>query len=98
LPDWSYRGICIELSRFGRTREPNPITEREVSTVLVKVFASLKETGTTKADVAKQLDLYSEDLDALVFGLGGVAAVSDGGTPHPSADAIARRRQFKVYG
>lgn len=97
LPDWSYRGICIELSKFGRTREPNPIIEREASTVLAKVFASLKETGTTKADVAKQLDLYTEDLDSLVFGLGGVMAVSDGGKSNPNADAIVRRSQFKVY-
>ena len=47
LPDWSYRGICIELSKYGRTREPNGILERETSAVLDKLFTLLKESGTS---------------------------------------------------
>lgn len=45
--------------RYGRTREPFPMPERETSAVLARVFSMLRETGTTKADVAKQFDLYS---------------------------------------
>lgn len=98
LPDHSYRMVCIELSKYGRTREPNAIEERETSAVLAKVFGMLKDTGTTKADVAKQLDLYTEDLDALIFGLGQMAVSETAGQPTKDGDAAARRRQFKVYG
>jgi len=98
LPDHSYRGICIELSKYGRTREPHAIVEREKSAVLGKVFGMLRESGTTKADVAKQLDLYTEDLDALIFGLGQMmASEGSSGQVRPSADAEQRRRQFRVY-
>ena len=98
LPDHSYRVVCIELSKYGRTREPNAIEERETSAVLAKVFAMLKESGTTKSDVAKKLDLYTEDLDALIFGLGQMAVEGVGGHSSPDAAAAERRRQFKVYG
>lgn len=96
LPDHSYRGICIELSKYGRTREPYAMTERETSAVLAKVFGMLKQSATTKMEVAKQLDLYTEDLDDLIFGLGQVMA-SESGHTKPNADAAERRKQFKVY-
>jgi Zn-dependent peptidase ImmA (M78 family)/DNA-binding XRE family transcriptional regulator len=96
LPDWSYRGICIELSKFGRTREPDGVAERETSAVLDKVFTMLKESGTTTADVAKKLDLYTEDLEALIFGLGRMY-VAETGRPTTNYEAAQRRRQFKVY-
>jgi Zn-dependent peptidase ImmA (M78 family) len=96
LPDWSYRRVCIELSSYGRAREPYPIPDRETSAVLARVFSLLKEEGTTKADVARALDLYTDDLDALIFGLG-VLAATDTGHPKPDPTATALRRQFKVY-
>jgi len=96
LPDWSYRGICIELSKYGRSREPNGNAERETSAVLAKVFEMLRESGTSKADVAKQLDLYTEDLDALIFGLGQLA-LQGVGRQTTNAAATSRRRAFKVY-
>ncbi len=96
LPDWSYRRVCIELSSYGRTREPFPMPERETSAVLARVFSMLRETGTTKADVAKQLDLYTDDLDALIFGLG-VLAATEAGQSKADPKAAALRRQFKVY-
>src|SRR5687767_13971709 len=57
LSEWTYRGVCIELSKFGRSREPKGIP-RETSQVFAQVFSSLKDSGISKADVAKQLDLY----------------------------------------
>jgi Zn-dependent peptidase ImmA (M78 family) len=94
LPDWSYRGICIELSKRGRALEPNGIPERETSAVLAKVLALLKESGTSKNEIAAQLDLYVQDIDDLIFGLS-ITAV-DGGTPSKNGEAEARRSRFKV--
>ena len=96
LSDYSYHVICVELSKHGRAREPNPIEERETSAVIGKVFAMLRESGTSKADVAKKLDLYTDDLDALIFGLGQLS-VEKGGQRTRDADAEARRRRFRVY-
>ena len=52
------RGASVE---FGRTREPNGVA-RENALVLAKVFTVLKETVTTNTDVAKKLDLCTEDI------------------------------------
>lgn len=69
ISDWHYRSLFIEMSQLGmREQEPNSIP-RETSQILSKVFAALREDGISKEDVAQQLALYPEDLDALVFGL-----------------------------
>jgi Zn-dependent peptidase ImmA (M78 family)/transcriptional regulator with XRE-family HTH domain len=69
VSEWQYRSLFVELSKRGyRTREPSPIN-RETSQILNKVFASLRAEGVAKADIARQLNLHSADLDALVFGL-----------------------------
>ena len=95
LSDWSYRGICIELSRYGRTREPQGI-ERETSQIFAKVFGSLKESGTTKSKLAEALDLYTDDIDSLIFGLS-MTPVTENRHATPDAEAVARRKTFTVY-
>lgn len=69
MTDWQYRNLCIQLSQRGRAIEPEALTQRETSQVLNKVFAALRQEGTSKADVAKELHLHLSDLEALVFGL-----------------------------
>jgi hypothetical protein len=82
----------MELSRdLYRIVQIRPLTR----TVLAKVFGSLKESGTTKGDVAKGLDLYTEDVDALVFGL--TITPLEGGRRVPDSEAAERRRKFRVY-
>ena len=77
LSEWQYRQLYIELSEKGyRTTEPEP-SARETSQVLNKVFAALRQEGTSKADVARHLRMPPRELDALVFGL--VMTVVDGG-------------------
>jgi len=93
ISEWSYRGVFIELSKLGRANEPYGI-ERETSQVMAKVFGSLKEGGTTKADVARQLGLYTDDLDALIFGLSIMPAAEGRRTHDPSA--TRRREKLKV--
>lgn len=93
ISEWTYRGICIELSKRGRTKEPRPI-ERETSQVLSKVFGTLRETGITKSAVASRLGLYTEDLEALTFGLSmGTVAT---GNPVKDASAEERRRLIRL--
>jgi Zn-dependent peptidase ImmA (M78 family)/DNA-binding XRE family transcriptional regulator len=70
ISDWQHRLLQIEIARRGyRTTEPEPIKNRETSQILNKVFASLRRDGTSKSDVARDLCLYTHDLDAIVFGL-----------------------------
>ena len=95
LTEWSYRGVFVQLSRYGRSREPNGI-ERETSQVFAKVFGALRTSGVSKSEAARQLDLYSEDVDALVFGLS-MVKVKAGGRSLPNAKADDLRRTFKVY-
>lgn len=69
ISDWHYRSLFIEMGQLGmRDKEPNGML-RETSQVFAKVFAALREEGISKEDIAKQLSLYPEDVDALVFGL-----------------------------
>ena len=68
ISDWHYRELCIELSRAGRHREPNPIT-RERSQLLEKAFAVMRAEGVKRSDVAADLHLHQRDLNAMVFGL-----------------------------
>jgi Zn-dependent peptidase ImmA (M78 family)/DNA-binding XRE family transcriptional regulator len=96
ITEYTYRGIFIQLSRYGRSKEPLGI-QRETSQVFAKVFGELKEEGVTKADAAKQLDLYTNDVEALVFGLS-MTSASESGHSRPDVEAIEARKKFKVYG
>jgi Zn-dependent peptidase ImmA (M78 family)/transcriptional regulator with XRE-family HTH domain len=70
LSDWQYRTLWVEIgSRGYRTDEPEPRIDRETSQVLNKVFAALRKEGYSKADVARDIHLNPEELNALVFGL-----------------------------
>jgi len=93
ITEWAYRGIYIELSRRGRTKEPQPI-ERETSQVLAKVFEALKDAGISKSAAAARLGLFTEDIDALTFGLaiGGAAT----GTPKANVNAVEQRRKLHL--
>lgn len=69
ITEWNYRSLCIEIAKRGyRKNEPHPIA-RETSQVLDKVFATMRHEGVTKADIARELKMYTTDIEALVFGL-----------------------------
>ena len=71
LSDWNYRSILIDLGQRGfRTGEPLGV-ERETSTLLAKVFAALWTKGTTRSDIANDLNLPWDEVETLVFGLTG---------------------------
>lgn len=69
LTEWQYRSLFIEISSQGyRTKEPDGI-ERETSQLLTKVFQSLRDEGISKADIARDLAISTEELNRLIFGL-----------------------------
>lgn len=69
VSDWHYRTLCIEIAQRGyRKSEPHEAS-RETSQILSKVFATLREEGITKIDIAASLNVHADELDQLVFGL-----------------------------
>lgn len=90
LTEWQYRTLCVQIARLGyRTSEPDPI-DRETSQVLEKVFEALHDEGKARADVAEELRIDANDLEAIVFGLVGppvsAAGASAGGRPNRRPD------------
>ena len=97
ISDYYYRRICIEISKYGRRREPEGI-ERETSHILALVFEDLRKMGKRKADVATELDLSTKEIDSLIFGLGGgLTAITGGGRKH-DPEAEARQRTIRAVG
>ena len=71
MSSWLYRGMVIEIGRRGyRTVEPNGIA-REESLAWKKVLSELWHDKITKAHIAAELGLPSDEVENLVFGLNG---------------------------
>ena len=71
LSEWHSRKMFQEISRLGyRTSEPDPMP-REHSLVWQTVFRELWRDRITKAQIAKQFAIPSNELESLVFGLAG---------------------------
>ena len=69
VSEWHYRTLCIEIAKRGyRKQEPNE-AHRETSQIITKVLSVLRDEGSTKADIAKALNVHADELDQLVFGL-----------------------------
>lgn len=69
LSDWHYQSLYVELSSRGyRKKEPEE-SSRETSQVLQKVFATLREEGVSRIQIANELCVSIEELDQLMFGL-----------------------------
>jgi hypothetical protein len=68
VSDWHYRQLNIELSRRGRSNEPAPLP-RETSAVMRQALAVLAEEGVTLRDIARELCLPLNELQAFAFGL-----------------------------
>ena len=89
ITDWHYRSLLVDMSKRGyRTKEPRAI-QAETSQVLNKVFKALRLQGIGRAEIARQLDIYPNDLDALVFGLAMLSLEGTGsGTDEPRPPAL----------
>lgn len=70
ITDWQYRSFSIDLSRRGHMKkEPNPITQRETSKLLPMLFQALRDEGISRYDIAKDLNVFVDEIDALIFNL-----------------------------
>ena len=89
LSDWHYRSLMVDMSKRGyRTKEPRGV-QAETSQVLNKVFKALRQQGVGRGEVARQLDIYPHDLDALVFGLAMLPLEGKGsGTEEPRVPSL----------
>ncbi len=68
ISDWHYRGYCIELSKLGRSHEPNGIAP-ETSQVWQKVLTDLWRQGITLGHLATDLKIPEKELSNLLFGI-----------------------------
>ena len=97
LSDWNYRTVCIQLAALGKSNEPAGIP-RETSTSLGLIFGDLRDAGVSTADVARALNLYTRDVEALIFGLS-IGTVAEGSkSSSEDLDATTRRKAFRVLG
>ncbi|SFO01771.1 ImmA/IrrE family metallo-endopeptidase [Sphingomonas sp. OK281] len=77
LSDYQYKSICIELGRRGyRTAEPGGI-ERETSIVWRKMLSHLWSERTTKAEIARDLNMPLDELEGLIWNLAAVGSHPD---------------------
>jgi Zn-dependent peptidase ImmA (M78 family)/DNA-binding XRE family transcriptional regulator len=90
VSEWHYRSLCIEIGQRGYRRAEPKGVGREMSMVYKKVFDALRTDGITKADLARDLSLQVNDVDALVFGL--VLTEVEGGRRSGTGAAKAKLR------
>lgn len=90
MSDWQYRSMCMQIGNY-RTNEPEPAM-RESSQILRKVFDSLRNDGTSKTEIAKELSIHPSHLEELTFGL----IVSDGTKSKISTPSMGNRPHLRV--
>lgn len=70
ISEWHYRSFMVELSsKWGRKNEPDPIKKRELSKLLPMIFSELKKDGIKRDDIAKELNIYTSDLNSILYNL-----------------------------
>ena len=90
--EWTYRSLCIDIAKSGyRTQEPEPMRP-EFSQLLVKVLEKSRADGIRLADIARDLNIYSEDLENLTFSLAITGLSSQTNNFAESLDRPSRER------
>jgi Zn-dependent peptidase ImmA (M78 family)/DNA-binding XRE family transcriptional regulator len=92
ITDWQYRGLCVEIARRGRDREPEE-APRETSLILPRTLAALYEEGVSRAQIAQALCLPPAELEQLLFGLA-ITGI-DGGRRQLSTQVAANLKRIK---
>lgn len=92
MSKWHYQTTFKEISQRGwRTQEPFPI-KRETSQVWKKVFAQLRYEGVGAEKLAEELDVPTDELVKLVFGLVTIGMSSN----EKNRTQISRRPNLRV--
>ena len=88
VTDWHYRQLCIQLAKLLSPRKTKELrtVAREGSQLLSQVFSMLRTEGLQRSQIARELNLRSEDFNSLVFGLV-ISSITGGGEGSPSDTA-----------
>lgn len=87
LTDWQYRTFCIRINQKYSTEEPNGLPP-ERSIVWQMILTELWKEGITKAHVAGQLGIPTDEMENLLFGLTGDVKPPDRPAGRPILRAI----------
>ncbi len=68
VSDWHFRGLYVQIAKYGKDQEPNPL-QRESSVVLKALLASLYDDGYSRARIAGELTLPTLEIEYLLSGL-----------------------------
>lgn len=66
IRDWQYKNNCIEISRYGREREIDPMPH-ETSQIWAKVLTAFWQRGITLNRIAGELHVPEAELTKLLF-------------------------------
>ena len=84
ISEWTYRSLCIEISQKGfRKSEPNDYPH-ETSRIWEKVSSLLRSEGKGVIEIADQLDLPSDEVEKLLWGLTTLGLTSTTGPRVPT--------------
>ena len=83
LSDWAYRTAFVEINQKGMRYEESHEPAVESSQVLHQVFSARRTRGTARCDLARDLHLPRDDLDALLMGLVPTALPDPHSPDHP---------------
>jgi Zn-dependent peptidase ImmA (M78 family) len=93
LTDWQNRTLIIEMTKAGyRKSEPGGMKKRETSQALTKMFGMLRKDGIGNEAIAAAMDVYPDDLQAIVFNLALLPLAGSGSTTarvRPDLEVIA---------
>jgi Zn-dependent peptidase ImmA (M78 family) len=89
ITDWQYRGLAIEISKYGRNKEPESMP-REASLILPMMLGLLYKEGTTRNAIARALAISTKELDHLLLGLAMTGIDGGGGRKDQSRAELLR--------
>ena len=93
ISEWHYKSLCMDIGKRGfRTQEPDE-ANRESSAVLQAILRDLYQNdGLSKGDIAKELSVPVDEIDALLFGLTlhGIQGNRQGPAPQPMNVGLTR--------
>jgi Zn-dependent peptidase ImmA (M78 family) len=95
ITEWQYRSICIELSKYGKTREPQPLRTPETSQVLGKVMRALRAEHVDQSRIADDLNIPATELSKSAFGHL-LRSLDGGGAPESAPAAPESRPALRV--